>query len=185
MRRIVPIFLCVVSVGCSGSITSVDGSKKTNALSPTDKAQLCEDTFNYVVDAFSADDIARLACGFGATDSGGASSCQSDFDKCVSETAKQASAPLEGAKPNCTGFNASIAKCNVTVDQYTQCLEEQLDAMKTLIDKAPFCTESAITSASIGLLGSLSAECIQLISTCTISFAPGPTGSSDSASSGP
>lgn len=178
MRRLVPFILCVVSVGCGNTITSVDGSKNTNALAPTDKAQLCSDTYNYVLGAFSTDDVAKLGCGFQGASSADAASCQSTFDKCVAEATSQGKM-LTGAKPDCTAFDASIAKCNTTVDQYTQCLAEAIDASKALEASVPFCSQAALTSASFTALGKMSPECLQLMTTCTLSFAPSMSASTD------
>jgi len=183
MSRLVSVVLCMVSVGCGSSITSVDGDQKTNALAPADKAQLCTDTYNYVVNAFSVDDLAKLACGFQTTSSTDAASCQSSFDKCVADATSQVTM-LPPTSPDCTSFNTSIAKCNTTVGQYTQCLAEAIDMAKALEDSAPFCSTAEITAASIGAIQNMSLECIQLLSTCTISFAPTASFSSDAPSQG-
>ncbi len=158
-------------------MTSVSGSENTSSLSPTDQNQLCLDTYDYVKSSFSNDDIAKMECGFqGAGTTTDPSTCSSTYQTCVTKAEQQLQTnnPLP-ATPDCTGFDQAIAQCNTTVAEYTKCLQQEIDAIKSLESSFPLCTQAEATSAEIAAAGKISTDCIQLMQTCKISFAPSGT----------
>jgi hypothetical protein len=159
------VWLVLVGVAaCSPSVTSVDGNKNVKDLSPSDGEQLCHDIVNYVENNLSSDELARVACGFSSTSSG---SCQADFDKCVSSI--HVTTPIPGTA-ECSGFEQTLKSCNVTVDQYTTCLEQVVSAFGKLSQEVPLCSQQAEEQAFIGIEGDLSAECLQLFQSCNLGF---------------
>lgn len=186
MRSTSIFIACVGVVGviaCGGSITSVDGNDTTNTLTPADQNQLCTDTYNYVRNAVSSGEIAKLECGFGGATlaDGGTGDCQQTYDTCVANASTN-TIPLP-ATPDCTAFDQAVASCNTTVATYTKCLQEEVDAMKSLESQFPLCTQAEEESASLAAYSKLTVDCIQLMQTCTITFAPGG-GSSSSGGNG-
>jgi hypothetical protein len=173
MRKIA-CFLVLAVAACSTTITSVDGNKKVNELSPPDDEKLCKDIAGYVTQSFSSADIARLACGFSSTDDG---SCQADFDACVANLHVPPT-PIADAS-DCTGFTASLEQCGATVSEFTSCVQEMVGALSDLQGKLPFCSQQAQEQALISIEGDFSADCIQLLTQCNLSFS-----SSSSSSSG-
>lgn len=172
----------LLAMGCGGKVTSVDGNESTASLGPADQDQLCLDTYTYVRNALSTDDIAELQCGFAPSQD--PSTCGSTYATCVSNAkanAQQINWPLV---PDCTGFNASVAKCNTTVDEYTKCLKEELDAVKSIEGDFPICSQAAQEAAGVAALSKISTDCLALMQTCQISFAPGISGSSSSSDGG-
>jgi hypothetical protein len=159
------LFLLLALAACGSTITTVDGDAKTKDLSPADKNQFCKDVANYVVDSFDSDELARLACGFSVSDSG--SSCQADFNECVANAPKVT--PIADSA-NCESFESMLSGCNATVDELSTCIEEMVDALGALEEKAPFCTEDALQSALFGILGEISSECITIFTTCQVSI---------------
>jgi len=135
MRKIACFFVLTLAA-CSTTITTVDGNKQVKSLSPSDDEQLCQDIANYVESNLSSEDIARIACGFSSTSSG---SCQSDFDKCVSNI-HITTTPIVNAS-DCSGFTASLKNCDATVSQYSTCIEEMVDALATLEPQFPLCSQ--------------------------------------------
>ncbi len=178
MTRKASIFVVCVLVACGGSMTTVDGNQDTNSLSTTDQNQLCTDTYNFVKNAMSSGDIAKISCGFaGASLDGG--DCQTTYNTCLAN-AQQNQQQLPPT-PDCTGFDQAIAKCNTTVSEYTKCLQEEVDAMKSMESQLPFCTQAQEESAALQAYAKISSDCIQLMQTCSITF--GPTSGSSSSSS--
>lgn len=157
--------LALVMTACGSSVTSVDGDAKTNELSPDDSAQLCQDVANYVADSFSAEEIARIGCGFAGSVDG--ASCEADFEECVANAPK---VNLIADAGSCEGFESMLAGCNVTVDEFAACIEQMVDALGSLEDKVPFCTEEEQLSAIFALQGDLSMECIMMFSSCEVSI---------------
>jgi hypothetical protein len=177
MQRSLGIFF-FAAAACGGAVTTVDGSKSTGTLSPTDQNQLCDDTYNYILANFSQNDIAKLSCGFQGMNQ---PSCPQTYDTCVT-TMTATEKPLP-AVPDCTGFNQGVAKCNTTVDEYTKCLKEELDAVKAMEASFPLCDQATAQVAEINALQHLTADCVQLMQTCQIAFAPS-TNKSGSADAG-
>ncbi len=157
-------------VACGGQVTSVDGNKDTTNLGATDSNQLCLDTYNYVRTSLTNDDIAKMECGFKLSQD--PSTCSSTYESCVTTAEAQLHGTTLPATPDCTGFDAEIAKCNTTVAEYTKCLQQEVDAMKSLESSFPLCTQAAATSAEITAMSKLSQDCIQLMQTCQLTFAP-------------
>ena len=77
------LFLGFVLIACGGTMTTVDGNENTSTLPATDKDQLCLDTYNYVRNALSTDDLAKLECGFNQTTSQDPSACDSAYQACL------------------------------------------------------------------------------------------------------
>ena len=169
-------------IACGGTMTTVDGNENTSTLPTNDKDQLCLDTYDYVRNALSNDDLAKLECGFNQTTSQDPSACDSAYQACLvtaRANVQQIQWPLS---PDCTGFDQSIAACNTTVSQYTKCLQEEVDAVKAMESDFPFCTQAAEQSAAIAAASHLSQDCIQLLDTCHPSFVPSSSGSSSTGS---
>ena len=183
MRKLA--WLVVLALGaCSTTVTSVDGNKNVATLTPSDGDQLCKDIASYVSGALSPEEIVRIGCGFAMSDAGG-SSCQANFDQCVKD-ANVTTTPI--ADPSdCDAFRASLKGCNVTVDQYTTCLQQAVDALSKLEQDVPFCSEQALETAAAGAEGDISSDCLTIFQTCSLSFGGTSTsssGSSDGGSSG-
>ena len=178
MNRSTYLLVTCVLVACGGSMTTVDGNDNTNSLSSTDQNQLCIDTYNYVKNNVSTDDVAKISCGFAGAEADGGD-CQSTYDTCVANAEKTAT-PLPAA-PDCTAFDQSIAKCDTTVAEYTKCLQQEVDAMKSMESQFPFCSQAQEESAALQAYAKISSDCLQLMQTCTITF--GPTSGSSSSGS--
>ncbi len=174
MRR--AIFLCVpiVAAACGGAVTTVDGNDNTGSLTPTDQNQLCVDTFNYVKNDFSTTDLAKLECGNQESANGNTQVCNDTYNSCVTKAEAQLALenPLATATPDCTGFNEQVAKCNTTVGEYAKCFKEEIDFVKNLEGKFPLCSQSSAQAAEIIGLQSLSEDCVNLLTSCQLTFAP-------------
>lgn len=168
--------LFLFAIACGGSVTTVDGNKDTSNLTPTDQNQLCLDTYNYVRTSFTNDDIAKMECGFKLSQD--PSTCATTYTTCLTAAQAQLQQTTIPTTPDCTGFDAAIAKCNTTVAEYTKCLQQEVDAMKSLESSFPLCSQSAATSAEITAMSKLSQDCIQLMQTCELSFGPTSGGGS-------
>jgi hypothetical protein len=177
------LLFALALAACGGAVTSVDGNKNTNSLTPTDQDQLCLDTYNYVKSSISVDDIAKLECGFQTT-STDPSSCAQTYQTCLTTAeanAQQISWPLA---PDCTGFDQSVAACNTTVAEYTKCLQEEVDALKSLESSFPLCSTAQEQAAGIQAESRLTTDCLALMQTCQITFVPAGSGSSGGAPNG-
>ena len=163
-------------------MTTVDDNESTSNLTPTDQNQLCLDTFNYVKANFGASDVAKMECGFTQTSqTQDPVACASAYQACIAKANVQ---PIQyPATPDCTGFDTAVAKCNTTVGEYTKCLQQEVDAMKSIEGSFPICTQEAATSAELQALQKMSADCVTLLQTCQIAFAPSSSSSSSSSSS--
>jgi hypothetical protein len=163
-------------IACGGTMTTVDGNENTQTLPSTDKDQLCLDTYNYVRNTFSNDDLAKLECGFTQTTSQDPVACNSAYQACL----KNAQANVQQIQwplvPDCTAFDNSIAQCNTTVSQYTKCLQEEVDVVKAMEGDFPFCTQAAEEQAALAAASHLSQDCIALLQTCHPAFAPSQSG---------
>jgi hypothetical protein len=178
MRKIA-CFLVLVLGGCSTTITTVDGNKQVDQLTPSDDEQLCKDIAGYVENSFSADDLAKIACGFASTSG---DSCQADFESCVANSHVTIT-PIVDAS-DCAGFTAALKKCDATVDQFTTCVQEMVGALEQLESELPVCSQAAEQQALVSLEGSFSADCIQLLDKCQILFGSSTSSSGGSSSGG-
>jgi hypothetical protein len=167
------LMLALVAIGCGGAVTTVDGNENTANLTPADQDQLCLDTYNYVRNAFSTDDLAKLECGFSQTQSQDPSACNSAYAACLTNARANVQQIQWPLAPDCTGFDQQVAACNTTVGQYSKCLQQELDVVKALEGSFPLCTQAAEQSAAIAAAGKLSQDCIALLNTCHPSFVPG------------
>jgi len=155
-----------VIVACGGKFTSVDSSKPTNQLQPSDSNQLCQDEYNYIVSSFSKDDLVKFMCS-SSFEQGG--DCHTAFDTCVSQG--QANAvwpPSQG--PDCTAFAQALAQCDTTVGQYQTCIQQEVNVLKSVESKLPFCSQGDEESAYLQAEGQVSADCLNLLQKCPIQF---------------
>ncbi len=173
MRKIA-CFLVLALAACSTTVTTVDGNKQVNKLSPSDDEQLCKDIANYIESSFSGDDLAKIACGFSSSSGG---SCQADFESCVSNS-HVSTTPIVNPS-DCAGFTASLKKCDTTVGEFTTCVQQMVDALGQLESQLPVCTQADEEKALVSLESSFSSDCLQLLDKCQILF-----GSSTSSSGG-
>lgn len=163
-------------IACGGTMTTVDGNENTSTLPAADKDQLCLDTYNYVRNTFSTDDLAKLECGFTQTTSQDPSACDSAYQACLTNAKANVQQIQWPLSPDCTGFDQSIASCNTTVDEYTKCLREEVDAVKAMEGSFPFCTQAAEEQAALAAASHLSQDCLALMQTCHPAFAPSQNG---------
>jgi len=151
-------------LACGGKFnTSVDGNKPTDQLGPTDSNQLCTDEYNYITSSFSVSDLAKIACA-DAYDQGG--DCQTTFNTCVAQSQTLAQWP----PPDCNAFAQSLAQCNTTVGQYTDCVTQEVNVLKSIESKVPFCTQGDEESAFLQAESQVSAACLQLLQECPLTF---------------
>ena len=169
------LMLAFVAIGCGGAVTTVDGNENTANLTPDDQDQLCLDTYNYVRNAFSTDDLAKLECGFNQTQSQDPSACNSAYQACLTTARANVQQIQWPLAPDCSGFDQQVASCNTTVGEYSKCLQEEVDVMKAFEANFPFCTQAAEQSAAIAAAGKLTQDCITLLDKCHPSFVPGAT----------
>jgi hypothetical protein len=156
-----------VLVACGGKFnTSVDGSKPTNSLSPTDSQQLCLDEYNYLVSSFSLDDFASMSCAQPFT---GVPDCNAAFQTCVANAKASGQWPPPQT-PDCSAFQQSLASCNVTVSQYTDCITQEVNVFKSIEAKLPFCTDGEAQSAYLQAESQVSAQCLDIFKNCPIDF---------------
>ena len=163
--RTLSLLLVLALPACGSSVTSVDGDAKTRDLSASDKTELCQDVASYVRDAFSSEQIARIACGFSASEEG--ASCEADFEECV------ANAPdltVIADADSCEAFESMLEGCDATVDEFATCIEEMVDALGGLEEKVPLCTQEEQISAYLALQSDISQECIIIMSSCQFSL---------------
>jgi len=160
-------------VACGGAVTTVDGNENTSTLPASDKDQLCLDTYNYVRNAFSVDELAQLECGFTQTTSQDPAACNSAYQACLVNARANVQQIQWPLAPDCTGFDQSIAACNTTVAEYTKCLQQEVNVVKVMEGSFPFCTQAAEQQAAIMAAGQLSQDCIALLDTCHPTFVPG------------
>jgi hypothetical protein len=166
--------LCLAAAACGGSVTTVDGNKNTSTLQPTDQDQLCLDTYNYVRNSFSTDDLAMMECGFTPqTTSQDPAACNSAYQACLTNARANVQQIQWPLAPDCTGFDQSIAACNTTVAEYSKCLQEEVSVVKTMEGYFPLCSQAAEQQAAIAGAAHLSQDCISLLQTCHPSFVPG------------
>jgi hypothetical protein len=149
---------------CGTTVTSVDGDKHLQNLSPSEGDQLCEDIANYVSDAFSGEELARIACGFAVSEG---ASCKSDFNDCVAHA--NVGTPIADTA-NCDAFRETLKSCDATVGQFADCVTQMVDALGKLEQEVPLCSQQAQIDALVGLESDLSSECITLFSKCQVSF---------------
>jgi len=164
MRTFQVLFVLTLAA-CGSSVTSVDGDTKTKDLSPGDKTQLCQDVANYVAEAFSPEEIARIGCGFSGSDD--TASCEAAFEECVANAPKVT--PIADAA-NCEAFESMLAGCDATVDEFATCTEQMVDALASLEDKVPLCSQEAQLSAFYGLQNDISTECLTMFTSCQVSI---------------
>jgi hypothetical protein len=164
-------------VACGGTMTTVDGNENTQTLPTADKDQLCLDTYNYVRNNFSTDDLAKLECGFSQSPTQDPSACQTAYQSCLTTARANVQQIQWPLVPDCTSFDQSVASCNTTVSEYTKCLQEELDAVKAMEGDFPFCTQAAEEQAALAAASHLSQDCITLLQTCHPAFAPSSSGS--------
>lgn len=175
MRSIFVFTLTAVAlaVACGGKFdTSVSSSEPTNQLPPADSNQLCNDEYNYITSSFSVDDLARISCG-GSYEQGG--DCTTEFNLCVA----QRQGVTKWPPPDCTAFANGMAQCDVTVGEYTDCIQQQVNVMKSIEGQLPFCSEGEAEQAYLQAESQVSAQCLQIMKDCPVTF-----GGSDSSSSG-
>ena len=170
MRKWIAI---AVVAACGGQITTVDGSKNTQTLSPTDQNQLCNDVYNYVKSNFSTNDGMKLGCGFSSATQ---PNCQQAYNNCLAQSATVDAGAILNGPPDCTGFNQAVAQCNTTVAEYTKCVEQEMNIIKNLEGQMPICGQAALEAADINALQSLSSDCVQLLTSCQLTFSPTPGG---------
>jgi len=163
-------------VACGGTMTTVDGNENTSTLPTSDKDQLCLDTYNYVRNALSNDDLAKLQCGFTQTSSQDPQACKSAYEACLVNARANVQQIQWPLAPDCTGFDQSIGQCNTTVSQYTKCLAEEIDAVKAMEGSFPFCSQAAEQQAAIAAATHLSQDCIALLDSCHPTFVPSQSG---------
>lgn len=165
MRSFIALFGAgvVVLVACGGKVTSVDGNKQTNQLAPSDQNQLCTDEYNYITGSFSTQDLARISCS-SAFENGG--DCQTAFNDCVA----QASTVAVWPPPDCNAFAQALAQCNTTVSQYSDCIQQEVNVLKSIESKLPFCSQGDEEAAFIQAEGQVSAACLNLLQECPITF---------------
>jgi hypothetical protein len=169
------VFTLVV-IGCGGSVTSVDGNENTANLTPADQDQLCLDTYNYVRNSFSNDDLAKLECGFATITSADPSACASSYNSCLVQARANIQQIQWPLAPDCTGFDQNVAACNTTVSEYAKCLQQEVDVAKTLESGFPYCSQAAAEAAAISAAGHLTQDCIAMFNTCKPSFVPKNSG---------
>jgi hypothetical protein len=174
MRFIKVCAVIGVLAACGGSITSVDGSKNTATLSPTDQTQLCNDLYNYEKSNFSTTDELELVCGSEAANE---ANCQQAYQTCMSQTTLGDAG--FGATPNCTTFDQQIAQCNTTVSEYTKCFQEELTVIKNIDSMMPLCGQNAFEIAYLNAIANMSSDCISLMQTCFGSTSSGGDAGSD------
>jgi len=163
--------LLVVVGTCGGRVSSVDGNKQVGTLSPTDSSTLCNDSYNYFRVQISPDDLAKISCGFRGT---GSATCEADYNKCVQDLRGKISTP---AQPNCTNFNATLAKCgNINVGQWEQCFKEMIDIMKSATGRLPICSKDAQLNWALDVQGKISRDCLTVWIGCSASFNTGTQG---------
>jgi hypothetical protein len=168
--------LMLVAIACGGSVTSVDGSKSTGMLTPADQNQLCTDVYNYVVNNFSSGDAVKYECGSEAVDQ---ANCQQAYATCIAQTPALPDAGIVMGALDCTTFDQAVAQCNTTVSEYSKCLQQELSALKSIEGQMPLCGQGALEAAELSALSNnLSSDCIQLLTTCQLTFVPGSSSSS-------
>ncbi len=173
MRRS-SIILGLSLLAACGGITSVNGTESTATLSPTDQNQLCDDTYRYAQENLSPTDIAKIACGSQEANADAGTSCSEQFNACVAQEQSQIP-PIPPTLPTaaeCASFNQQVAACNTTVGEYTKCLQQELNAVKTLEGQMPFCSQAQEEVADLQALNQFSTDCIALLETCQITFVP-------------
>jgi hypothetical protein len=173
MRRSSTILFLGLLVACGGAVTSVDGNDPTASLSPTDQDQLCNDTYNYARQNLSPTDVAKISCGFQTEVDAGAT-CSQAFNTCVAQETNGIGAlpPGPPTAAECATFNQQVAACNTTVGEYTKCLVQELNAVKSLEGQMPLCTEAAMQIAELNALSQFSEDCVALLDSCQITFVP-------------
>jgi hypothetical protein len=176
--------IAAVAVACGGKFTTtVDSSKPASGLTPADSTQLCQDEYHYVVSSVSLDDFAKITCISSFQESG---DCQTTFDSCVAKAEASASGTWPPTQaPDCTSFAASLAKCDVTVGQYSDCIEQEVNVLKSIESKLPFCTEGDEESAVLQADSQLSAECLNIMQECPLDFGGSSSSSSVDAGTAP
>jgi hypothetical protein len=166
----------LTSAACGGSITTVDGNANTGSLQPTQKQQLCSDVYTYVTNNFSVSDFAALTCGAEASSQ---KNCQQAYSSCLAKSPSAGGIPVPTAptKSDCAAFEQAVVLCHSTVAEFSNCVEEALNAVKILESQEPLCTTADYEAAGLMAVQSLSSDCVSLFTSCESALVPG-TGSS-------
>lgn len=128
------------------SITGINGNKKISELDADERVQACENTREYYEKKISEDDAKHVGCvtaGVLAASFGGGdvSICTGAYDECMAKPVEQ------NEQDACEPGDDST--CDATISDYEDCLEEQVEEYKDLIDRYTCAT---------GLDGSVSIE---------------------------
>jgi hypothetical protein len=83
--------------------------------------------------------------------------------------------------PDCTSFAAAVASCNTTVSTYSQCVKEDINALKQLESQLPLCDPGTLEQAELQEAAQLDATCLALTQQgCDFSVGIGSSSSSSS-----
>ena len=114
-------------------------------------------------------DAVKLSCGF---QSATQANCQQAYNSCIAQETGLFDGGAITGTPDCTGFNQAVAQCNTTVAEYSKCVQEELDAVKNIEGQMPVCGQAALEAADINAIQGLSSDCVQLLTSCQLTFSP-------------
>lgn len=173
--------------GGSGSVSSVDSTKTVNGLSDSEAKQYCEDATRYAEGQLSAADSKKIGCGFSSqfmasfnaeSDSDAQTKCKALYEECLKKPDEKTETDAGASDDPCTEFKSRSKDCAATVGEVTQCMTDELAAMKALAAR-DFCAEAKASSPDGGTPGSSlfeqPASCKAIESKC-----PGLSGKSES-----
>jgi len=170
--------------GGGGSVTNVDGGKPLGGLTPSESAQLCQDTSAYFGRNISQATLCKEA-GLGYAVSSSASSDAQLQKNCATQEATC----LQGgpAIANCTSIGAS---CTATVAQYSACITDRVADFNQKVSALASCatvTLPDLQAVWVFMDGTLPASCTVVTDQCPTLDIPSPlpgTGSSGGAGGG-
>jgi hypothetical protein len=140
--------------GGASTVTTLDGSKAVNALSPAEVTQLCSDTYAYFGSAIPK----ATTCRWKGLSFGASSSAPTDAQLQSNCTNKETSC-TQSADPwaDNPGCNDIPATCTATVAQYSTCISDEVTAFKQLVGGFPACS-MLMRSNSSDILTAIAAD---------------------------
>ncbi len=164
------------------SVTDLSGTQPIGALSPTDTAKLCSDTYAYFGNAISHEDLCKwsgLAYSVSSSPTSDAvlrRNCSGQENTCLQ------------ASPAAAKCDRIPASCSVTVAQYSACIAEQASVFNSALSGLPACGAATLPDLQLvwnTMTADLPDSCTPMSNKCPTYNIPAPRAAgSDSGSGG-
>ncbi len=146
-----------------GGVTSLSGSRSLGDLTPAEASQLCHDAYDYLASSISQATLCK-ATGLSYTISSSAPT-----DEVMRENCATRESECLGAGPYVPDCEALPSPCTATVEQYSNCVVDQVTTYNTTVSGIADCSEiSGQDRAAIwDFVAALPESCSSLSPVCT------------------